>query len=35
MASGGKAGRVPELWDGNAAQRIVKAINQWAAAHAR
>lgn len=31
MASGGKAGRVPELWDGKAAERIVEAINQWAA----
>jgi UDP-N-acetylglucosamine 2-epimerase (non-hydrolysing) len=31
MATGGKAGRVPELWDGAAAQRIVAAINQWAA----
>jgi UDP-N-acetylglucosamine 2-epimerase (non-hydrolysing) len=29
MTTGGKAGRVPELWDGNAAQRIVQVINQW------
>jgi UDP-N-acetylglucosamine 2-epimerase (non-hydrolysing) len=34
MATGGKAGRVPELWDGSAAQRIVEAINQWAAGRA-
>jgi UDP-N-acetylglucosamine 2-epimerase (non-hydrolysing) len=31
MSQGGKAGRVPELWDGKAAQRIVAAINTWAA----
>lgn len=31
MATGGKVGRVPELWDGNAAHRIVEVINQWAA----
>jgi UDP-N-acetylglucosamine 2-epimerase (non-hydrolysing) len=30
MATGGKAGRVPDLWDGAAAQRIVAAINRWA-----
>jgi UDP-N-acetylglucosamine 2-epimerase (non-hydrolysing) len=29
MATGGKRGRVPELWDGNAAQSIVEVINQW------
>jgi UDP-N-acetylglucosamine 2-epimerase (non-hydrolysing) len=31
VKTGGKFGRVPELWDGNAAQRIVQVINQWAA----
>ena len=31
MSRGGKAGRVPELWDGKAAQRIVAVINTWAA----
>ncbi len=31
MKTGGKVGRVPDLWDGNAAQRIVQVINQWAA----
>ncbi len=31
MKAGGKVGRVPDLWDGNAAQRIVRVINQWAA----
>lgn len=28
-ATGGKSGRVPELWDGAAAQRIVDTINHW------
>jgi UDP-N-acetylglucosamine 2-epimerase (non-hydrolysing) len=31
MSTGGKAGRVPELWDGRAAERIVAVINTWAA----
>jgi UDP-N-acetylglucosamine 2-epimerase (non-hydrolysing) len=31
MKTGGKVGRVPELWDGKAAQRIVQVINEWAA----
>jgi UDP-N-acetylglucosamine 2-epimerase (non-hydrolysing) len=31
ISQGGKAGRVPELWDGNAAERIVKIINEWVA----
>lgn len=31
VTSGGKAGRVPELWDGRAAQRIVSVINNWVA----
>lgn len=30
MKSGGKVGRVPDLWDGEAALRIVRVINQWA-----
>jgi UDP-N-acetylglucosamine 2-epimerase (non-hydrolysing) len=30
MATGGKVGRIPELWDGETAQRIVKTINEWA-----
>lgn len=34
METGGKTGRVPELWDGNAAQRIVAVINSWAAERA-
>jgi UDP-N-acetylglucosamine 2-epimerase (non-hydrolysing) len=29
MQSGGKSGRIPELWDGNAAERIVDHINSW------
>ena len=30
MNTGGKVGRVPDLWDGKAAQRIVQIVNQWA-----
>lgn len=29
MATGGKAGNVPQLWDGSAAQRIVQSVNAW------
>jgi UDP-N-acetylglucosamine 2-epimerase (non-hydrolysing) len=29
MSHGGKRGRVPELWDGKAAARIVREIDQW------
>lgn len=32
MTDGGKAGRVPELWDGNAAQRIVKILEEHVSA---
>ena len=35
MSGKGKAGRVPELWDGNAAQRIVEVINKWVAERGR
>ena len=31
MASGGKAGRVPDLWDGRAAERIADAVEEWLA----
>jgi UDP-N-acetylglucosamine 2-epimerase (non-hydrolysing) len=31
MQTGGKVGRIPELWDGETAPRIVGAINAWAA----
>ncbi len=31
LRTGGKVGRVPELWDGKAASRIVDVINRWAA----
>jgi UDP-N-acetylglucosamine 2-epimerase (non-hydrolysing) len=30
MESGGKAGNIPALWDGEAAVRIVAIINEWA-----
>lgn len=29
MQSGGKAGRVPEFWDGQASTRIARAIHSW------
>jgi UDP-N-acetylglucosamine 2-epimerase (non-hydrolysing) len=29
MKNGGKRGRVPELWDGKAAARIVRELEQW------
>ena len=29
MGSGGKAGRIPELWDGRAAERIAQVISDW------
>jgi UDP-N-acetylglucosamine 2-epimerase (non-hydrolysing) len=34
MTSGGKGGRVPELWDGKAAQRIVQVLETWLAGRA-
>jgi UDP-N-acetylglucosamine 2-epimerase (non-hydrolysing) len=30
LDSGGKAGRIPEVWDGHAAERIAAAILGWA-----
>jgi UDP-N-acetylglucosamine 2-epimerase (non-hydrolysing) len=32
LATGGKRGRVPELWDGRAAERIAMHLAQWLSA---
>ena len=29
IRTGGKSGRIPELWDGSAAQRIIQSIEHW------
>ena len=29
LRTGGKAGRIPELWDGQSAPRIVAVLRQW------
>ena len=29
MTTGGKAGRVPEFWDGHAADRIARSLSEW------
>ena len=29
LATGGKRGRIPELWDGNAAKRIAASLREW------
>ena len=29
LRHGGKAGRIPELWDGRASQRIVTVLGEW------
>jgi len=34
LATGGKRGRVPDLWDGHAAERIATIIASWAETHA-
>jgi len=33
LETGGKRGRVPELWDGRAAERIAAHLATWLAAH--
>jgi UDP-N-acetylglucosamine 2-epimerase (non-hydrolysing) len=33
LAGGGKRGRVPELWDGHASERIAEDLAQWLARH--
>ena len=35
LATGGKRGRVPELWDGHAAERIAADLSQWLGCSAR
>ena len=34
MNNGGKRGRVPELWDGKAAERVKRILNNWLQQHA-
>ena len=34
LATGGKAGRIPEYWDGHAAERIVAHLREWLKARA-
>jgi UDP-N-acetylglucosamine 2-epimerase (non-hydrolysing) len=34
LAGGGKRGRLPELWDGRASERIAADVAQWLATHA-
>ena len=34
LNNGGKSGRVPELWDGNAAGRVKRILNNWLQQHA-
>lgn len=34
LASGGKAGRIPEYWDGQAAERIAAHLHRWLEQHA-
>lgn len=34
LRSGGKAGRIPDLWDGQASQRIVSVLHDWLARRA-
>jgi UDP-N-acetylglucosamine 2-epimerase (non-hydrolysing) len=29
LRTGGKAGRVPDFWDGRASQRIVAVLGEW------
>ncbi len=29
LSTGGKSGRVPEYWDGHAAERIIAILDQW------
>jgi UDP-N-acetylglucosamine 2-epimerase (non-hydrolysing) len=31
LRTGGKRGKVPELWDGHAAERIAEDLGQWLA----
>lgn len=33
LCNGGKSGRVPELWDGKAAERIKRILNDWLQQH--
>jgi UDP-N-acetylglucosamine 2-epimerase (non-hydrolysing) len=33
LAGNGKAGRLPELWDGKASERVAAVLSRWSTTH--